>query len=138
MTIPPSKNVLLKAIVASSIVALLVILLVRQPALPSGSQARDEAKTPRVSEFDQIYMGKQSVLKKLRDPKSAEFSDIRLGPVQSERTGGGAVCGYVNSKNGFGGYSGRERFLAVGDLAYLESGTANGFDGIWERLCGSQ
>jgi len=40
---------------------------------------------------------------KLRDPESARFSLDLLKP--------GAVCGLVNAKNAFGGYSGSEPWL---------------------------
>jgi hypothetical protein len=129
MSDAPRPDRMGKAIIASVVVAVIVFLNVRAPK-------PDAPAATKVSEFDQIWMGKQAILARLRDPKSAEFSDVRLGPVLAERTGGGAVCGYVNSKNGFGGYSGRQRFIAAGDLAYLESEVADGFDPIWGRLCG--
>ena len=39
----------------------------------------------------------------LRDPRSAEFRNVQLLP-------GGAITGYVNAKNGFGGMSGWQKF----------------------------
>lgn len=48
---------------------------------------------------------------KLRDPQSAQFSDVTVN-VES-------ACGFVNSKNGFGGYAGRQPFVVVGDTATL-------------------
>jgi hypothetical protein len=48
----------------------------------------------------------------LRDPVSANFrEDVNvLGEVYPEQ---GVVCGSVNSKNGFGGYSGDEPYVYV-------------------------
>lgn len=44
----------------------------------------------------------------LRDPESAKFTDVTMIKV-----GGApyAICGWVNGKNGFGGYSGPRRFF---------------------------
>lgn len=51
---------------------------------------------------------RKSVLASLRDPKSAEF-----GPRFQRRQSMGleVVCGTVNSKNGFGGYTGQTVFV---------------------------
>lgn len=46
------------------------------------------------------------VREKLRDPASAEFSNVRV-------VSGGIVCGEVNSKNGYGGYAGKQRFFGT-------------------------
>lgn len=51
------------------------------------------------------------VKRELRDPQSAQFSDVTVN-VES-------ACGFVNSKNGFGGYAGRQPFVVVGDTATL-------------------
>jgi hypothetical protein len=48
---------------------------------------------------------------RLRDPDSARFSDIRF-----VRTHDGVhVCGWVNAKNGFGGYGEAMQFYGVLD-----------------------
>lgn len=61
-------------------------------------------RTPEERQFDEA---KADVKMRLRDPESAQFSSLR-------RPREGVVCGYVNSKNGFGGYVGKERFVAIG------------------------
>lgn len=51
-----------------------------------------------------------AVRAKLRDPASAVFESVAAGrndKLQANRAG---VCGYVNAKNGYGGYAGRQRF----------------------------
>lgn len=53
---------------------------------------------------------KAAVVAQLRDPSSAEFSNIRI-------VGGSTVCGEVNSKNGFGGYVGKQRFFGAPGIA---------------------
>ncbi len=52
-----------------------------------------------------------AVKRELRDPDSAQFSDVVVN-VES-------ACGFVNSKNGYGGYAGRQPFIVVGDDATL-------------------
>lgn len=47
-----------------------------------------------------------AVREQLRDPNSATFSNVRV-------VDGNIVCGEVNSKNGFGGYAGKQRFLGT-------------------------
>lgn len=56
------------------------------------------------SDAKAIAKVESAILEQLRDPSSAIFSNVRV-------VGGGVVCGEVNSKNGFGGYVGRQRFL---------------------------
>lgn len=46
------------------------------------------------------------VKRELRDPASAQFSDVTTN-VES-------ACGFVNSKNGFGGFAGKAAFVVVG------------------------
>lgn len=46
------------------------------------------------------------VKRELSDPDSAQFSDVTVN-VES-------ACGFVNSKNGFGGYAGKAPFIAIG------------------------
>ncbi|WP_447754285.1 hypothetical protein [Sphingopyxis fribergensis] len=57
-----------------------------------------------------------AVKRELRDPESAQFSDVVVN-VES-------ACGFVNSKNGFGGYVGRQPFVVVGEEATLLEPTA--------------
>lgn len=52
-----------------------------------------------------------AVKSQLRDPGSAEFSEVV--------TNGPVACGFVNSKNGFGGYAGKVPFVVVGDRATI-------------------
>jgi len=85
-----------------------------------------------VSHGDAAWIGKTAVKRLLKDPDSAEFRDIEYIPKGS---GGGYVCGEVNSTNSFGGYSGWQHFISSGrNNAYLEERTS-GFRGIWNEFC---
>ena len=50
---------------------------------------------------------KEVVRKTLRDPESARFSDL-YAAKRIDGSGGIAMCGFVNAKNGYGGSVGRQ------------------------------
>ena len=83
-----------------------------------------------------IIKSKEGIKKRLRDPDSAKFKNVRFysgGPLN-------VVCGEVSAKNGLGGYSGYERFMASGDnedLASLASDATDSrkMDVAWNNLC---
>lgn len=54
-----------------------------------------------------VEAAKDLVRSKLRDPASARFRNVQWGYSH--------VCGEVNSRNGFGGYGGFQRFTACAD-----------------------
>lgn len=69
------------------------------------------------SRLDQNWEAKKLVERQLKDPDSAQFTEIVKGAKAS--------CGYVNSKNGFGAYSGREAFVVVdGDVSLDDASTS--------------
>lgn len=53
-----------------------------------------------------INEARKDVSAKLKDPSSAQFSEVRISET-------GTVCGKVNAKNSFGAYSGATSFLYV-------------------------
>jgi len=57
---------------------------------------------------------------RLKDPYSAKFENV-IRPAKS------VVCGQVNSKNGFGAYTGRKNFVIVQGIAALESEDSGAF-----------
>jgi hypothetical protein len=62
------------------------------------------------------YEAEDNVRKTLRDPGSAQFSNVYV----NRRGTLAAVCGSVNSKNGFGGYGGEKQFFVVNGIALVE------------------
>lgn len=69
----------------------------------------------------------RAVKETLKDPDSAKFGDIRAG---KSRTGSVNICGLVNARNGFGGYTGMQAFTAtlgefdrVKNIAFDEAGS---------------
>lgn len=65
----------------------------------------------------------------LKDPDSAVFSDLRV------RRSPLVVCGYVNSRNGFGGMTGRQRFISGSVTAIEEQMEDGAMDEVWNKVC---
>ncbi len=77
------------------------------------------------------------VRSRLKDPASAQFADLRQGTTRPSGTP--VVCGTVNAKNGFGGYTGPTRFIAnAGAVALRQPAKAKAFDDLWNRSCLSE
>lgn len=74
-----------------------------------------------------------AVSQKLRDPDSAEFSNLRV----STKGGADVVCGEVNSRNGFGGMGGKQQFISNGyNLSFLEEEVVDGgWPEVWNQFC---
>lgn len=80
-----------------------------------------------------IVKSHDGIRARMKDPDSAEFRNSRFysgGPAP-------AVCGEVNAKNSFGGFTGFERFIASGeDTAFVASdSTPSEFQTAWDQLC---
>ena len=91
-----------------------------------------EAVDP-VAEEDQTLKirAELAIEQRLRDPKSAQFESF-----VSRISGTPVVCGTVNSKNAFGGYSGRQPFVYAGGIATLsEEVGSESFAGFWDDNC---
>lgn len=75
--------------------------------------------------------GMESVKNRLKDPKSANFKDVYFHKNQIPMT-----CGWVNSKNSLGGYSGYKRFISAGkiELTFLEEEVTD-FENTWNQFC---
>lgn len=63
------------------------------------------------------FTGKDKVLEQLKDPASAEFREIKV----SIFNGAPLVCGEVNAKNSYGGYTGFRHFMIKEGRARLAS-----------------
>lgn len=80
-----------------------------------------------------MIKGQEAVKSRLRDPDSAKWGQISF----SWGVGGvPTVCGQVNSKNGFGGYTGMQEFITVGRSDFTFFATdVDDFAGLWETMC---
>ena len=81
--------------------------------------------------------GMERVKEQLFDPESAQFRNVHEGV---ERKNGWIVCGEVNGKNRFGGYTGFKKFSTTekrGDVLIADESTAEGMiaSALMEGLC---
>lgn len=80
-----------------------------------------------------IQVAKIRVKEQLRDPGSATFRSVTA--LETPK-GGVIVCGEVNSKNGFGGFTGHKKFVRSSDtLVMEESFDAAEFVTLWNGTC---
>lgn len=68
--------------------------------------------------FSPVARATEQVRALLKDPDSAKFDQVTVHP------GKGTVCGYVNAKNGMGGYAGSRAFILFpdGDIRWQPPG----------------
>lgn len=93
--------------------------------------ARMARANANVAEYDALVSkAKDRVRASLRDPGSAEF-----GPVTISHKNGTVACGTVSSKNGFGGMSGQQPFIAFTDSVMLPENERD-FAAQWKKYCG--
>jgi len=105
----------------------------RVTATHEGPQIVDAPPPARgPSDVELISMTETQLKGKLRDPGSAQLRNVRVRATSGTRV----VCGEVNSKNGFGGYSGFQRYVGAGSAVFLESELKAGeFDAVWAKMC---
>src|SRR4051812_25042313 len=81
---------------------------------PDPAQEAANNESTKVAQYQ--VAAKDAMKAMLKDPDSAKYEDVRAVPL----AGGYAFCGKVNSKNGFGGYTGYQRFVAGPTMAATE------------------
>jgi hypothetical protein len=109
-------------------ITLAIVLAVGGLNIPQASagKAAQQAK-----ELAWMEKSKNTIRVKLKDPQSAKFQNVFF----SRASGTPVTCGQVNSKNGFGAYSGYQYFVAAGsDLAFLQNEVV-AFAAVWGQLC---
>jgi hypothetical protein len=95
----------------------------------NGSVDKDEqaqASADKLAKFVQTAKSRTTDL--LTDPESARFTKLYV--VTSSSTGSQTLCGFVNSKNKLGGYTGPQYFMSAEEKKEtIVYGLATGFDG---------
>lgn len=82
--------------------------------------------------IEAVVGAKESIKQMLKVPESADFSDV-TGHVDGKTV---LACGWVNAKNGFGGYTGRTPFIGgPGGATIKENDNADTFRELWNRVC---
>jgi len=105
------------ALGVATFIGLVLVVALFSPNTPETmAEARTAADSASVRERearDMIAVARVRVKARLKDPESAQFGEIVVR--------NNVVCGTVNSKNPFGGYTGPELFYAFGTLVYFDS-----------------
>ena len=65
----------------------------------------------------------------MKDPESTRFRDVVHSPPHGKVTAD-IVCGWVNSKNSFGGYAGYQRFVVFGNSVLVEGTRSDVMDDL--------
>lgn len=96
---------------------------------PGPTATQPAAKPVGMSDEERRVRAERDVKDRLRDPESADF-----GPMTVRS---GVVCGTVNSRNGFGGMSGKQRFIsrAGAITVFADDVKGEGFNETWNSLC---
>lgn len=76
----------------------------------------------------EILSAKQSITERMKDPESTRFGEVI--------NRAGFVCGYVNSKNSFGGYTGEKAFVFnISSREIFLQDQGPGFEKLWNSRC---
>lgn len=101
-----------------------VIVAVAIASFFTGAMAADSAE---INEIKLQRLVRSYVSQHLKDPDSAKFRNQH------------GMCGEVNAKNGFGGYTGYVRFMAASeDRVFMEDDARlapGAFDEAWGSVC---
>ena len=106
-------------------------------ASPSVTLAQQSIFTPSQRAEGEADIQKAAILlaNSMRDPASATFRSVfiqkRINPKTGEHV---ALCGEVNARNAYGGLTGFQKFMLVGDQVYTGAGRGL-FDANF--LCGN-
>lgn len=100
-----------------------------QVANAESKEERQSRVAARMVRDDRLIAdAKASVRRVLRDPGSADFANVFV----SEKNGL-VTCGFVNARNGFGGMSGQQAFIAFSNRIAMP--TDADFKAKWEKHC---
>lgn len=120
------------------LIAFATVVAFLVPAQKPGAQPpdnRSEADKLSSWAYSNKVFAQQQVTKVLKDPDSARFQDVTVvKPKNFDPKRPGIVCGSVNAKNSFGGYTGFKDFVVIAGIPVLEDGT-NDFVRLWNKQC---
>lgn len=138
----PRRNVgcmiVIAAVVALPVLVFISNLLTPQPTSMVWNSSSIRPATPTKTDDNliaarMISAGEDSIRELLKDPDSAQFQNVTY---QSKTN---TVCGEVNAKNGFGGYSGFSVFFSLGGAKALSEirpvANDRGFVKTYNDLC---
>ena len=120
-------------IIVTLVFGTLFLAVVARNGTPESADAGESPAVLQAREDRELeYQAEEAVRGTLRDPKSAEFQSVTV----VRKAGSIAVCGSVNAKNGFGGYTGFQPFMSRGGVAMIrQSESSTQFLSLWNRAC---
>ena len=115
---------------AVGVVALNFVLREEAPSNQAPMTAEQKAQgAEALQRYMQVMTAERAIKASLKDPDSAVFSDSVFREP-------GAVCGYVNARNSFGGLTGNKGYLVDTESgAILIEGSTKGFSAAWNTRC---
>ncbi|MDO1476496.1 hypothetical protein [Comamonas thiooxydans] len=114
----------MKALVLAAVTAALAMSYATQSVAQSAPKPA-VTWTKDVATEAEIDDAKKTVISQLKDPESARFGEIfALSGTNGKRS----VCGYINAKNSYGGYTGDKMFsiISSGSVVIQGSGPLGG------------
>ncbi len=79
--------------------------------------------TKKNASVDEIQNAKVKIISQLKDPESAIFGEVwAMNGTNGQRT----ICGYINARNSYGGYTGQKMFTLFNDSSIIEGDGALG------------
>lgn len=97
----------------------LAAALITSGAVSAGA-ARDQAAF--------VKAAKAAVEAQLRDPGSVQYRNLQV----AQHADGPMLCGELNAKNGYGGYTGYRQFISsTGSMVYL----GDQIEALWPEYC---
>jgi hypothetical protein len=117
-----AKTIGLVAVIA----AVLIVIDRVSPAIQDPVQPIDVSTSfdSQMAEAGKTVRIERLVRRELRDPDSTKFRHLNGG------------CGYVNSRNGFGGMTGEKQFIVgANDKVVFRDPKPASFDTVWQQHC---
>lgn len=113
-----------------------VLVALAAVALATSAYASKLSTTSDTVVGEQV-LAKRKLAALLRDPDSAKYRGVHAYQDYVQGRMVISFCGEINAKNGFGGYTGYERFVATMVIAVTADGMASeqDMDNVWNRLC---
>ena len=136
---PPSKrDIVLAVVCGAGFLAFAVWINSLLPHRPPSAEQEHQQKVERDRSawvYTSAGAALQSIKHALKDADSAKFRSVGvIVPSRFDPTKLGVVCGEVNAKNSFGGYTGFKQFVMVPAGIAIES-TNPEFTHLWNDHC---
>jgi hypothetical protein len=129
----PSSGQAACILLSLAVIGLICLNLSPPPPDVDGKRAaQEQADRESNTKYTLLAAAERAIKERLKDADSAQFRNESV-----HKNGKGLiVCGEVNAKNGFGGFSGFKHFVSMGTdtTTFLEDQT-RGFGKVWNGFC---